>query len=114
MDFFGIKLLIFLVLTSLIVFSGHVAPAFRQHLDTVYGRLVAVILALLLTDFGGWPMGLLAVMAILILMPITVNEGFIAENVKKTTDNNRWFIERVMGEKPSEIDSDRVLNLPII
>ncbi len=114
MEFFGIKLLIFVILASLIVFSGQVAPAYRQHLDTIYGRLVAVIAVLLTTDFGGWPMGILAVMTILILMPTTVSEGFFVEDKKKTTDSNRWFIERVMGESPSEIDSDKVLHLPII
>ncbi len=114
MDFFGIKLLIFVSLISLIVFSGHIAPAYRQHLDTIYGRLIAVVIALLVTDFGGWPMGILTVIAILILMPTTVSEGFSLENKKRTTDKNRWFIERIMGEKPLEIDSDQVLNLPII
>lgn len=118
MDFFGMKMLFIAICISLIVFAGAVPPAFKSHLDTVYGRGIGVIAILFVTEVGGWPLGLLTAMTFLILMPATVSEGFdasvlegfIIEDKKSTTDRNRWFIERIQGELPEEIDVDNVIS----
>ena len=130
MDLFGIKLLLIIVSISLIVFSGTVAPAIKQHLDTWYGRFIAIVLVMMITDFAGWATGVLAAMAVLVLIPATVEEGFtytegagasysdsIAEGFvideKKPVESGAlWFSERVMGETPNRLDNDNVLSLP--
>ena len=130
------KMLFIAICISLIVFAGAVPPAFKSHLDTMYGRGIGVIAILFVTEVGGWPLGLLTAMTFLILMPATVSEGFDASSVegfiiedrrpacgdrsvslfnrnedkKSTTDNNRWFIERIQGERPEEIDMDDVVS----
>ena len=110
MEFFGMKMLFIAICISLIVFAGAVPPAYKSHLDTVYGRFIGVIAVLFVTEIGGWPLGLLTAMVFLILMPATVSEGFVIEDKKSTTDRNRWFIERIQGEIPKEIDMDNVLS----
>ena len=130
MDLFGIKLLLVIVSISLIVFSGSVAPAIKQHLDTWYGRFIAIVLVMLVTDFAGWPAGVLAAMAVLVLIPATVEEGFtytesvdvthsdsiaegfVIDEKKPVEGRDRWFSERVMGETPNRLDNDNVLSLP--
>ena len=113
MEFFGLKLLLFIICISLITFSGAVAPAYKQHLDTIDGRAIAVFMVLAMMQYGGWPLGLLAAMTLLILMPATSQEGFSMEK-KPTTDRNLWFIERVMKERPELIEKQNVLSLPTL
>lgn len=138
MDLFGTKLLGVLVLTILIVFSGAVPPAYKKLLDTWYGRIAALLAVLMVTNAGGWPLGILAAVAVLILMPVGVREGFEGggngifhpiENascvlpsregfegdklqVVPAERRQRWFIERVMRENPVEIETDNVETLP--
>lgn len=112
MDLFGIKLLIIIVLISLIVFSGTVPPAIKQHLDTWYGRFIAIVLVMMMTDFAGWSAGVLAAIATLVLIPATMEEGFVIDEKKPVERGDRWFSERVMGETPNRLDNDNVLSLP--
>lgn len=129
MDLFGIKLLLVIVSISLIVFSGSVPPALKKHLDTWYGRFVSIVFVLLMTDFAGWPAGILAAMAVLVLIPATVAEGFtpegsisnrlqsnlegfVIDEKKPVEGRDRWFSEKVLGETPNRLDNDNVLSLP--
>jgi hypothetical protein len=119
MEFLGAKMLFIVICISLIIFSGSVAPAYKVHLDSLYGRTAAVIAVLVATEMGDWPIGILAAMVVLILMPATVSEGFVGTSVegfvvevdKPTTDKNRWFIERVMKEKPKRLERDNIITL---
>jgi hypothetical protein len=59
----------------------------------------------------GWVYGLLTAMAFLLLLHggVSVNEGF--EGGMKETDvpkGKRWYVEKVLGERPSKITMDRV------
>ncbi len=118
MDTFGIKLLIAVICISLITFSGALPPAYKRHLDTVYGRAIGVILVMLILEFAGWVVGLLAAMTILILLPSTVSEGFITEGFtilekkKESGPSNKWFSEKLLG-KSKEIYGDNILQLPV-
>ena len=118
MDVFGIHLLMGVALIILIVFPGAVSPAVKLHLDTMFGRAVAVAAVILLTQFGGWPMGVMAALAVLILLPTSAREGFVGHEgffdggdklqVVPTENRRRWFIEKVMDESPQEIETDTV------
>lgn len=76
MDFAGAKVLFTIILVILIVFAGAVPPAFKQFLDTWYGRLVAALVVLAVARLGGWYIGVAAAVAILVLMPTNMREGF--------------------------------------
>lgn len=113
MDTFGIKLFIAIICISLITFSGALPPAYKRHLDTIYGRAIGVILVMLTLEFAGWPIGLIAAMTLLILLPSTVNEGFTVLEKKEVSGRpNKWFSERLLG-KSTEIDGDNLLQLPV-
>ncbi len=113
MDTFGIKLLIAVICISLITFSGAVPPAYKRHLDTIYGRAIGVILILLTLEFAGWPIGILAAMTLLILLPSTTQEGFTVLEKKSVPTVGRWFSEKALGENIKEIDGDNILQLPV-
>jgi hypothetical protein len=138
MDLFGTKILVVLVLTILIVFSGAVPPAYKQVLDTWYGRIGGLFTVLIITNLAGWELGLLAAISVLVLMPVGVREGFEGGNIFQEATNaacvlpqrgaegfeadklqvvpaerrQRWFIERVMRENPVEIETNNVETLP--
>jgi hypothetical protein len=110
MDPFGAQMLVGIALLILIVFPGTVSPAIKMKLDTMLGRLVAVGIVLLLTHFGGWMLGSLGAVAVLILLPASMREGFIGDKLQviPTERRQRWFIEKVMHESPQEIETDGV------
>ena len=122
MDLFGVQLLVGIVLTILIVFPGTVIPAYKQFLDTIIGRLVAIAGVIGLTHMGGWPIGALAATATLILTPNTMREGFwSAEGFNGANKiqavpkerQQRWFVEQVMHEKPRKIETDTATTVAV-
>lgn len=76
MDFIGAKVLFTIILVILIVFAGAVPPAYKQFLDTWYGRLAAAVAVLAIARLGGWYIGVAAAAAVLVLLPTRMKEGF--------------------------------------
>ena len=76
MDFIGAKVLFTIILVILIVFAGAVPPAYKQFLDTWYGRLAAAVAVLAIARLGGWYIGVAAAAAVLVLLPTRMQEGF--------------------------------------
>jgi hypothetical protein len=76
MDFIGAKVLFTIILIILIVFAGAVPPAYKQFLDTWYGRLAAAVVILAIARLGGWYIGVAAAAAVLVLLPTRMREGF--------------------------------------
>ncbi len=125
MDTFGIQLLVGIALSILIVFPGTVSPAIKAGTDTIIGRVVAVLVILLLIKLGGWPLGILGAIAVLILMPTSMREGFmaakggftgkraegfVADRIQMIPKERRqrWFIENALHESPQAIETDTV------
>lgn len=115
MDLFGVQLLVGIVLTVLIVFPGILAPAHKRLLDSIVGRLIAIATVIFATQIGGWPIGVLAATAVLVLTPNTMREGFVGSEgfngankiqVVPKERRERWFIEQVMNEKPRVLETD--------
>jgi hypothetical protein len=89
-----------------------------EFLDNTLGRSVFFILPFLIALLIDWPTGVLAATVSLIifarLQKEDTSEGF--SDVTDTTDSStkiissshRWFIERILGESPIAISSDRV------
>jgi phosphotransferase system glucose/maltose/N-acetylglucosamine-specific IIC component len=89
-----------------------------EFLDNILGRSLFFILPFLIAMLTDWSTGLLAAVVSLIifarLQKQESSEGFTdtsdgTDNSTKIISNShRWFIERVLGESPVAISSDRV------
>lgn len=77
MDLIGAKLLFAIILVILIVFAGAVPPAYRNLLDTWYGRGISALFVLTVAKQAGWWLGILTTVALLVLMPMSMREGFM-------------------------------------
>lgn len=114
-----------ILVTSLLVTGTFAEICPRKSLDfldSIVGKTVLFAIPLILALFIDWPTGLLAaVVSLIIFTKLTkplVDEGFVdgtSENnneVQTTSiisNTHRWFVEKVLGEVPVAISSDRIL-----
>lgn len=89
-----------------------------EFLDNTFGSCLFFIMPLLCSVVLDWPTGLLAAVVSLIifarLQKQDTSEGFLdtdgtVQNTKLISNPHRWFIERMLGETPVAISSDRIL-----
>jgi hypothetical protein len=91
-----------------------------EFLDNIFGSFLFFVLPLLFAIFLDWPTGLLAAVVSLILFARLQkqdsSEGFSDslddandKNTKIISNTHRWFIERMLGERPVAISSDRII-----
>jgi hypothetical protein len=91
-----------------------------EFLDNTLGSCVFFIFPLLCSVVLDWPTGLLAAVVSLIvfarLQKKDSSEGFSdgvddksEQNTKLISNPHRWFIERMLGERPVAISSDRII-----
>ena len=115
-----------LVVAGLLVLGTFVEIAPRnslEFLNNTLGRSLFFIIPFLIAIFLDWPTGVLAATVSLIifarLQKQDNSEGFSdsGDGSDKSTDlisnSNRWFIERVLDERPIAISSDRVTTSPV-
>uniref|UniRef100_A0A6C0AP38 Uncharacterized protein n=1 Tax=viral metagenome TaxID=1070528 RepID=A0A6C0AP38_9ZZZZ len=106
---------------GLLVLGSFVEIAPRKSLeilDNTLGRSLFFILPFLIAVLIDWPTGLLAATVSLIifarLQKPDSSEGFSDtsdsgdSSTKFISNSHRWFIERILGESPLAISSDRV------
>jgi hypothetical protein len=88
-----------------------------EFLDNTFGSIVFFIIPFIFAAVIDWPTGLLAAVVSLIffarLQKEDSSEGFsdIVESDQSTkliSNPHRWFIEKVLGERPIAISSDRI------
>ena len=89
-----------------------------EFLDNMLGRSLFFIFPFIIAILIDWPTGLLAATVSLIifarLQKQDSSEGFadssdtLDNSTKLVSSSNRWFIEKVLGESPIAISSDRV------
>jgi hypothetical protein len=100
-----------------------------EFLDSILGQALLFLLPLFLALMLDWPTGLLAGSICLIIFArlqkaepdSEVQEGFASSldasndtgsdtvhNTKIVSSNKRWFVEKVLGETPIAISSDRI------
>ena len=89
-------------------------------LDNIIGSCLFFIVPLVCTVLLDWPTGLLAAVVSLIvfarLQQKDTSEGFSdtvddtnEQSTKLISNPHRWFIERMLGERPVAISSDRII-----
>ena len=101
-------------------FAGIAPRKSLEFLDNTIGSAVFFIIPLVCSVVLDWPTGLLAAVVSLILFARLQkedsSEGFSdtvddknEQNTKLISNPHRWFIERMLGERPVAISSDRII-----
>jgi hypothetical protein len=94
-------------------------------LSNVVGSSIFFVVPLLIVLFLDWPTGLLAAtVALIVFARIQTEdseEGFdvnqpVSDTINSTklvSTSNRWFVEKVLGERPVAISADKVLTAAV-
>jgi len=104
----------------LLIAYAHVIPMnLRMFADSLLGRLLALAAIYGVIHGLGWVYGLLTAMAFLLILhgavrsPMSSLEGFDGGTSEKKVSGRRWFVEKVLGETPAMISTDRVTTQPV-
>ena len=101
----------------LIVYAPLLPRDIRVFADSFLGRVFMVVSVYGVVHTLGWVYGLLTAMAFLVLLrgvsrapAYAVTEGFDGGGTvtEKRRMGRRWFVERVLGEHPEKIATDKV------
>lgn len=108
--FYGIALVLF------IAYSSIIPVEYRIFADSLLGRVLSIGILYGVIETLGWIYGLLTLMAIVLLIngAPRLTEGFDGGGTvsEKKTVGKRWFIEKLLGEKPKAIATDHVITSP--
>lgn len=94
-----------------IVYVNQIPVGIRAMADSPIGRILGIIGIVLSLRYAGWAYAVLFTVAYILLLhgAPRLEEGFSSiqgKNVQRPTE--RWFVERVLGERPTRIEIDRV------
>lgn len=100
------------IMILLIVYSSALPSAYRSFADSLFGRIGGMLLVAVALEGLGWVYGLLTAVAFLLILHHAprIGEGFDGGGTisEKRTVGDRWFIEKVLGERPKKIAIDHV------
>jgi hypothetical protein len=104
------------LLIILIVYSSVIPGEYRTFADSLLGRVLGVAVVYGVVETLGWVYGLLTAIAFLLIIngasriDTTMLEAFDGGGTvsEKKTIGKKWFVERVLGENPTKIATDRV------
>ncbi len=106
---YPLEILGIILLAVLIVYAPAIPAPYRVFMDSMTGRILAIVSIYASVKFCGWLYGLLIAVAYLVILHTVANgtEGFSNQIVKETI-GKRWYVERVLGERPELIDTEKV------
>lgn len=112
------KIVYGVIVLLLIVYSSVVPSRIRSFADTVLGRLLGMVWIYLSIELFGWIHGLLTAIAFLLILYLSPHasglEGFHGGPViEKERIGKRWFVEKILGEDPSAIHTEKVVTQPV-
>jgi hypothetical protein len=103
---------IFIILT--IVYSEVIPQEYSDFADSLIGRIIGIGVIYGVIQTLGWVYGILSALAFLMIVQgskrLEFVEGFNGGgsiNEKKII-GKRWFVEKVLGETPKKIETDKV------
>ena len=104
------------LLIILIVYSSAIPSEYRTFADSLLGRVLGVAIVYGVVETLGWVYGLLTAIAFLLIIngatriDTSMLEAFDGGGTvsEKKTIGKKWFVERVLGENPTKIATDRV------
>jgi hypothetical protein len=110
------KLVFGFALILVIVYAPVIPAEYRIFADSLLGRVVAVAAIYGVVEAFGWVYGLLAAMAYILVLNGAPRldaiglEGFDGGGTvsEKKIIGKRWFVDKVLGEHPKKIATDRV------
>jgi hypothetical protein len=110
-----------MAVTALLISGGFLESVSRkslEFLDNIFGTILSFIIPIGIAYALDWQTGLLAATVSLILFArLQKNdvEGFLnltgsdsVQSTKIVQNTHRWFVEKVLGETPIAISSDRI------
>lgn len=109
------KLIYGVILILSIVYSSLIPSEYRVFADSMLGRVFGIGIVYGIIQTMGWVYGLLTAMTFLLILNGAPREnlfegfdggGSISE---KKIVGNRWYVEKILGEKPEKISTDRVM-----
>ena len=111
-----IKLIYGAALIILIVYSSVIPIEYRTFADSLLGRVFGIATIYGVIETLGWVYGLLTAVAFLLIINgvprnnTSALEGFDGGGTvsEKRTIGKKWFVERILGENPTKIATDRV------
>lgn len=98
----------------LIVYSSLLPKGIRHFMDSPLGRILSIGWIYVSIESLGWIYGLLTAIAFLMILQSSSSsflEGF--EVTEKPRIGKRWFVEKVLGEHPVMIATEKVITSPI-
>lgn len=110
------KLIYGVLLILLIVYVQVIPVEYRTFADSLLGRVFGVAIVYGVVKTLGWVYGLLTAMAILLIIngASRIDTGMLeafdggGSVSEKKIIGKKWFVEKVLGENPTKIATDRV------
>jgi hypothetical protein len=110
------KIIYGILLILIIVYSSVIPTEYRIFADSLLGRVFGIVIVYGAIETLGWVYGLLTALAFLLILNGTPRNtlstleafdggGSVSE---KKIVGRRWFVEKVLGETPRKIATDRV------
>lgn len=104
------------ILTLIIVYSSLLPESIVSFVDSLIGRMLSLGLVYFTTTRVSWIYGLLAALSILTILrssTLHYQEGFHGTITEKPRIGKRWFVEKVLGEHPQKISTEKVVTYPV-
>ncbi len=114
------KLIYGFILVLIIVYSPIIPFEYRIFADSLLGRIFGIAIVYGVIESLGWVYGLLTAMAFLLILngaprldsPVEAFDGGGSVSEKKII-GKKWFVERVLGENPKKIATDKVFTTAV-
>lgn len=106
------KLIYGFTLILIIVYSSVIPSEYKLFADSILGRVFGIGIIYGVIQTLGWVYGLLTALAFLLILmgAPRIKEGFDGTVTTKETAGRKWFVEKVLGETPSTIATDKVIS----
>lgn len=116
-----IKLIYGFFIILVIVYSPVIPFEYRTFADSLLGRVFGVAIVYGVVESLGWVYGILTALAFLLVLngaprfSSSSLEGFDGGGTvtEKRTIGKKWFVEKVLGETPKKIATDKVITTAV-
>ena len=114
------KLIYGFLLILLIVFSPVIPFEYRTFADSILGKIFGIAIVYGVIESMGWVYGILTAMAFLLVLNGAPRDNIGLEGfdgggtvTEKRIIGKKWFVEKVLGENPKKIATDKVTTTAI-
>lgn len=104
------------ILTLLIVYSSLLPTSIVSFVDSPLGRMLGLGVVYFTASRISWTYGLLVALTMLVILRSSsqvYQEGFNGTITEKPRIGKRWFVEKVLGEQPERISTEKVVTYPV-